>query len=225
MSPLLSFMSKLLIDSTPLLSDCSDNDRSRQPEFERQCTRWITSGRQALVHSGLDTFLGEYNHIVGEEGGNITWKLPQLVGLIESAKECIEHGVTTKLKHILHAEMFDSMVAQAKGLLDTGHKVPAAVLLRIVLEGWLRDQGDKAGLVNWKTAKVSVVNEGLRTAGVFSTPKWRQIQSLLDVGNAAAHGSISEFTEGDVKRMFEFAEANCGAPNSGVTGTGEDLPF
>src|SRR5262245_22147955 len=109
MRRLLDFMSKLVNESYPLLSDCSDNDRNRLPEFERQCTRWVTSGRQALVLSGLDTFLGEYNKIARDEGGATSWKLPQLVGLVESAKECIEHGVTTKLKHLLHAEMFDSV--------------------------------------------------------------------------------------------------------------------
>ena len=85
--------------------------------------------------------------------GVISWKLPQLVGLIKSVKECIEYGVTSKLKHLLHAEMFDSLVSQAKGLLETGHKVPAAVLLRIVLERWLRNQGDHAGLPNWGTPR------------------------------------------------------------------------
>ncbi len=52
-------------------------------------------------------------------------------------------------------------------------------------------------------------NDGLKTAGVFTTPKWRLIQGLLDVGNAAAHGNEKEFTEVDVRRMIDFAEANC----------------
>ena len=59
MSPLLSFMTKLLNESYSLLADCSDNDRFHQPGFERQYTRWVTSGRQVLVHAGLETFLSD----------------------------------------------------------------------------------------------------------------------------------------------------------------------
>jgi len=161
-----------------------------------------------LEHAGLETFLSEWVTIVSD-GGDPSWKLPLLGGILESARECFESGLTGKFRHLLHAEMFDSLVAQAKELLQTGHKIPAAVLCRIVIERWLRDQGDKAAVPNWETAKASSVNDGLRNAGVFSTPKWRQVQSLLDVGNAAAHGSESEFIGADVGRMIDFAESNC----------------
>ncbi len=45
--------------------------------------------------------------------------------------------------------------------------------------------------------------------GKLTQPKWRLIQSFLDVGNAAAHGKETEFKPADVTRMLDFIEANC----------------
>jgi len=161
-----------------------------------------------MEYAGLDSFLAEFE-AVEQDSGHEGWKLSRFAGILQSARECLEKGFTGKLKHLLHAEMFDSLVAQAKELHKTDHNIPAAVLCRIVIERWLRDQGDKAKVPNWDSAKASAVNDGLKTAGVFTTPKWRQIQSHLDVGNAAAHGKEKDFTAVDVEKMIDFAEANC----------------
>jgi flavin-dependent dehydrogenase len=105
--------------------------------------------------------------------------------------------------------MFETMAEQAKGLLESGHTVPAAVLGRIVLERWLRDQAEKAGIEVAKDAKASMVNESLKRASIFTTPKWRQVQVYLDIGNAAAHGDEKGFTRAEVEKLLEFIEANC----------------
>jgi len=105
--------------------------------------------------------------------------------------------------------MFGSLVEQAKELLESGHSTPAAVLGRIVLERWLRDEAAKAEIQDADSSKVSVLNDNLKNAGAFSLPKWRHVQSLLDVGNAAAHGKESAFSVEDVRRLLTFAESNC----------------
>jgi hypothetical protein len=208
MNRILDFMTKLLGEYPCIFSFGVSEERADGYDFERQFKRWSLSVKQVLSHAGLEAFLAEYEAIANE-GAPPLWQLARIAGVLESARECFEGGFTGKLRHLLHAEMFDSVVDQAKGLLEAGHKVPAAVLLRIVIERWLRDQGDKAGVPNSDSARVSMVNDGLKTAGAFSTPKWRQIQGLLDIGNAAAHGSEAEFTEADVGRMIDFADANC----------------
>lgn len=87
---------------------------------------------------------------------------------------------------------------------------PEFVLGRVVLEGWLQSEADRAGVDS--TGRASTVLENLRKAGIFATPKWRQIQSLLDIGNAAAHGDTQALGSGDINRLLEFVETDCGHP-------------
>jgi uncharacterized ferredoxin-like protein len=85
--------------------------------------------------------------------------------------------------------------------------VPAAVLGRIVIERWLRDQAEAAGIPEFDTAKA--LNDDLKKAGQYSGPKCKQVQAHLAVGNSAAHGKTDEFSENDVRVMLEYARANC----------------
>jgi len=208
MQQILAFADKLLDEYLTVLQLSGSGDRADEAEFDRCFTRWRLSAKKVLEYAGLDSFLADYQ-VIEEEKCHPARTLPYLAGILQSARECLENGFTGKLRHLLHAEMFNSLVEQAKELLDTGHNIPAAVLCRIVIERWLRDQAEKAGVPNWDKAKASVINDALRNAGVFTTPKWRHVQGLLDVGNAAAHGDEKEFTEADVRRMIDFAEANC----------------
>jgi len=88
---------------------------------------------------------------------------------------------------------------QADALLKAAHKVPAAVLVRVALERWIRDQAEKAGIPGFDSQKPSRLNDDLKGNGIFSKPKWGQVQSVLHLGNSSAHGKADEFTEQDVQ--------------------------
>lgn len=175
--------------------------------FEYHYTKWIEDARSVLSHANLepylDTFIREISHSSPRE------KIPNLVGILHSARDCLEQGFVGKLKYLLHAEMFDSFVGQAKELLANGFLLPAGVVSRIIIERWLRDQGEKQGIEGWSSKKASQVNDELKRGGTFSTNKWRLIQSLLDAGNAAAHGNEDEISKECVQRMIDFIESQC----------------
>ncbi len=189
------------------LNDKSPSDVDSRKDFDRNYKRWLLNVERALEFADLKTHMEEFRKARGVEAE--AYFLPQITGVLESARDLLEKGFVGKLRHLLHAEMFDTLTAQAKELLNSGHRIPAAVLARIVIERWIRDQADRAGIAEYDSAKASTLNEKLKTNGVFPQPKWRLIQSHLDIGNAAAHGQDSEFTDDDVNRMIEFAEANC----------------
>jgi hypothetical protein len=113
-------------------------------------------------------------------------------------------GFVGNLRSLVQAEILDSVVNQADVLLKAGQILPAAVLGRIVLERWLRDQANSAGISEAETERASMLNDKLKKAGKLSTPKWRQVQAGLDVGNAAAHGNVNEFSKDDVIRLLTF---------------------
>ncbi len=212
MKKLLDRVGKLIAEGYRLreewrgLSGRRERDRE---EANLSRARWLTSCSNFFGVVGLPEYAGRFRALEMGPWGNPCDVLAKLTGVLQSARDEIETGFIFKIKYLLHADLFASIVDQAEELIGTGHRIPSAVLGRIVIERWLRDEAEKAGIEVGEEEKASVVNNQLKNGGVFSTPKWRQVQGLLDVGNSAAHGKTDEFEDADVVRMVEFIRANC----------------
>jgi hypothetical protein len=211
MKKIIDFLERLITGSYDLRNQASKGSNLMGiglNNYIQMRTRWLRSCDDVLSYAGLGDYLEQVARIrVGGTPG--APEIAEITGVLESARDALQQGFVGKIRYLLHAELFNSVLDQAGGLLETGHKIPAAVLGRIVIEGWLRDQAEKAGIAGWEAEKASSLNEELKKAGVFPVPKWRHIQSLIDVGNSAAHGKDAEFSEEDVKRMIAFAQTNC----------------
>lgn len=170
--------------------------------------KWVQSSEHFLDFIGLTTFRERFASTY-KQNIRATYKFAQLVGILESAQDEIANGFLGKIVYLAHADLFGSVVEQAEELLKVGHILPAAVLGRIVIESWLRDEAERNQVPDHETAKASVLNDRLKSAGVFAVPKWRLIQGYLDVGNAAAHGKQEEFSPTDVTQLLMFAQTNC----------------
>ncbi len=101
-------------------------------------------------------------------------------------------------------EVFDSILEQAKYLVQNSYKDPAAVLARVVLEDALKRIARVVGVD--ENQKASFINDELKKKGRFSQPQWRFIQGWLDIGNAAAHGKFDQYTQDDVVKMIDDVE-------------------
>lgn len=210
MEKMLVFIKSLVEESAVLAELAGESYDERQSGgFERRFTRLVNNVIEILSYASLDSLLQEAKSIKSGSGYSDQSRAAHMAGIIGSAYDLLGNGFIGSVKFLLHADMFASTLEQAKGLKETGHLIPAAVLGRIVIEDWLRDQAEKSGIEVPEGAKASTVNDSLKKSSVFSVPKWRLIQSLLDVGNAAAHGKISEISEGEVSRLLEFIEVNC----------------
>jgi hypothetical protein len=130
-----------------------------------------------------------------------SYKVLAIVGLLTGAVDDIEKGYLLKQEFLIAGELFDSLLEQAKYLNKAGYKVPAAVLGRVVLEDAIRRIAKRE--CQDSTPKVSVINDSLKSAGIYGQPRWRMIQAWLDVGNAAAHGKMDELNEQDVGKMLD----------------------
>ena len=207
MRKVLHFLDSLVEEGVNLeaLHD-APSERRIEGGFTRRYRRWKQSVLEVLGYLGLERYVRAVDSAFNMARST---EISEVTGLVESARDLIGNGFVGDIRHLLHAEMFESMAGQAKGLLAGGHAIPAAVLGRIVIEGWLRDQAEKAGVDILKDAKASTVNESLKKASVFSVPKWRQVQVYLDIGNAAAHGDEASFSPADVEKLLQFIEANC----------------
>jgi hypothetical protein len=114
----------------------------------------------------------------------------QLLGVLESTKEDLEKGLIGNIELEIRIAENKSLLDHSFNLLDEKDDVLdrcACVLARIVLEKTLQILCEKRGLDSTKSA--SELNQQLRQDGAYPQAEWRRIDSLLDIGNAAAHSS------------------------------------
>lgn len=132
------------------------------------------------------------------------YQIYPIVGILKGAMDDLEQGFLTGQEFLVAGDVFDSVLEQAKHLANTGHKDPAAVLARVVLENALKRIARVEGIAD--TLKASALNEELKKANRYAQPQWRLIQAWLDLGNAAAHGRFNEYTADDVKNAIHGIE-------------------
>lgn len=208
MCDVLEFLKELASEGNALVEEFDASEPyERSNALERKYNRWRKNVIGAFRFARLEPHLSEAVDVF-DTSWDSGFKAGQVAPLVESAVDLLERGFVGNLRMVLHAEIFATTVDEAKTLFESGHLIPAAVLAGIVVEGWLRDEAEKAGIQDSEKIKASRLNNALKEAGVFSVPKWRQVQTYLDVRNAAAHGKGSELTREEIGRLLAFAEAN-----------------
>lgn len=139
-----------------------------------------------------------------------------IVGLLTGALDDINNGFLVHQEFLIASEIFNSVLEEAKYLLDKGHKDVVAVLARIVVEDRLKRMAKQAGIDLYDPPKeghnkpwrksAAKLNYSLKDKGRYGEPQWSQIQAWLKVGNSAAHGDFNEYDQEQVRLMLEGIE-------------------
>lgn len=129
--------------------------------------------------------------------------LEKLRAVFLAAKEDYEGGYLLTTRALIQAEVFDSELDQARTLLESGYKSPAAVVAGVVLETALRELCDRQGIPH---AKLDQMNAELAKAGKYNKLQQKRITALADIRNSSAHGHSDGFTERDVADMIRDVE-------------------
>ncbi|MAT94982.1 MAG: DUF4145 domain-containing protein [Halioglobus sp.] len=124
--------------------------------------------------------------------------------IFSAAKEDYEGGYLFSFRALAKAEVLSDALTQAKELLATGYKDPACILARVALESVLKDLADRNGVQHGKLDKM---NADLSKTGAYNMAKQKQITAWAEIGNKAAHGEWSKYTEGDATAMVSGVEA------------------
>lgn len=124
--------------------------------------------------------------------------------LFKAAKEDYEGGYLFNARTLAKAEVLADAMDQAKELLRTGYKDPACILARVSLEAALKDLCDRHGVSH---SKLDKMNADLCKANVYSMAKQKQVTAWAEIGNKAAHGDWSQYTEQDAVAMVQGVEA------------------
>ena len=135
--------------------------------------------------------------------GTYLGTLERLKAIFLAAKEDYEGGYFRTTRSLIQAEVFDSELEQATGLLKMGYKTPAAVVAGVVLETSLRDLCDQQGIAHEKLDKM---NSDLAKSGTYNKLQQKRITALADIRNSAAHGKQDEFSAQDVEDMIRDVE-------------------
>jgi hypothetical protein len=116
-----------------------------------------------------------------------------ITGLLQGALDDLRNGYLVGQQFLIAGEVFDSVLEQALCLNKNNYKDPAAVLSRVVIEDALRRIARSVGIDDSQNA--SKINDELKKAERYGVPRWRQVQSWLDVGNSAAHGRFDDYNQ------------------------------
>jgi hypothetical protein len=134
----------------------------------------------------------------------------RLKAVFLAAKEDYEGGYLKSVRSLVHAELFDEELEQARELLASGYTVAAAVVARVVLETTLRtlcvNNGIPVRTPDGKSVKLDKMNADLSKAGVYNVLVQKQVTWLADIGNKAAHGDVGGFKDADVGDMIAQVE-------------------
>ena len=126
--------------------------------------------------------------------------LNTLVAIFDSAKEDYEGGYLFNVQSLVKAEVLDDALEQARSLLTSGYKDPAAVLVGVSLETALKDLCQRASI---PIGKLDKMNADLCKAGTYNMAKQKQITAWADLRNKAAHGDWTTYTKEDVKEYMD----------------------
>lgn len=130
------------------------------------------------------------------------------IACMDSAKEEVEKGFLYKIEHLISADFFDSVLEHAEYLLTKGHKDPAAILGRVVIEKTLKEIAERETIELPDNVKLSKVNEILWKNQIYDKITWRLIQGHIDLGNFAAHGDFDKYDNGKVEDMLNWIRKN-----------------
>jgi hypothetical protein len=174
-----------------------------------QVLSWLTKGRNIIeiALGNQSPHLRHFDNLIPKSGiSNIVYarEVYNFIGVLTAALDDLENGYLLGQEFFIASEVFDSIMEQARYLLQNNYKDPAAVLARVVLEDSLKRIARVEGID--ENQKASIINDELKKKSRFSQPQWRFIQGWLDIGNSAAHGKFDQYTQDDVVKMIDDVE-------------------
>jgi len=129
------------------------------------------------------------------------------LSVLKALKEELEMGFLFNVEMLVSKDILDTIVDEARKLLSAKYKDAAAIYCRVIIETFLKKLCDKNKITYRSKEKISTISERLRKKGHLSLSEWRQVQAWVDIGNAAAHGNFTEYSEGDVNNMLSGIES------------------
>ena len=176
-----------------LLVQLDDVEKTRTPEQQidpNLFLGWRVKARN-LVLQACGAESEHYKELQREENTSAfgrdgsLWFVLRLKAVFLAAKEDFEGGHLRSLRSLVHAEVFDDELEQARELQASGYKAAAAVVAGVVLETTLQKLCGDRGI---PVATLDKMNADLAKAGVYDKLIQKRVTMLADIRNKAALG-------------------------------------
>lgn len=166
---------------------------------------WMTNVLN-LVQRTLGETSIHFKHLSEQYGQFTEWESHFIdsFSLFKAAKEDYEGGYIFNVRTLAKAEVLSDAISQANELLHAGYKDPACILARVSLESTLKDLCDRHTIAHGKLEKM---NAELCKAGAYNMAKQKQVTAWAEIGNKAAHGDWTQYTNQDAAAMVHGVEA------------------
>jgi hypothetical protein len=138
---------------------------------------------------------------------NFSQSISHYLSVLKALQEELKCGYLQGVESIVTRNTLSSIIDEAKILLKAKYKDASAIYCRVILETAVKKYCDKNKITFHKNDKLSSLLDKLKAKDFFSIPEWRQVQAWIDIGNAAAHGDFSQYSESDVQSMLNGIEA------------------
>ena len=177
-------------------------DRTGFADFRTSCLAFLlrTFGENSPSYVEFDKNVSKTSPSDVERG----------IGILVASREEIEGGWLITTKGLLSAEIFSDFLEMAEHLLKQGYKDASAVIIGSVLEEHLRQLSTKwnidVSLVKSGSEvpkKADLLNAELAKATAYNKLDQKNITSLLDLRNQAAHGHYEEYSKSQVELMLK----------------------
>ena len=181
----------------------SNGVRGSHPS-DLEYNKWYSSAKNLIgkACSEQGIHYKQIEDIYTLSNGN-SYYMPGCLGVLESAYEDFKSGLLEDTKAMITAEVFTDFIEQAEYLLNEGYKLPAAVLMRGVLEDSLRTLCNKEAKISLPDKpKLDWMNTELVKAEIYNKNVQKQVTAWAGIGNSAAHMKIDEFSDIDVKNII-----------------------
>ncbi|MFP5070510.1 DUF4145 domain-containing protein [Pseudonocardia nantongensis] len=122
--------------------------------------------------------------------------------ILSAAREVLDSQLAD-IAGVIQAEIFDSEITSAKGLLSAGHVRSAGVVAGVVLEKYLQDVAKSHSVSMRKKPTLGPLNDALKESNIIDVPTWRMIQYLADVRNLCAHKGDQEPTRDSAEQLID----------------------
>ncbi|KYK30688.1 MAG: hypothetical protein AYK19_18010 [Theionarchaea archaeon DG-70-1] len=202
---------KELYTDIPSPKEIEKNTKTLSDELYSKSVAWKLSTKNLLkqVYGESSEYYKLYMGGFGGDkylGTESKYKISLVLGVLESAMEEYELGLTDNITHLLAIELFESILDQANQLLKKGFKDPAAILGRIIIESTLKDLCEKNSIEFKENEGASSINEKLKNEGVFTLHQFKICRVNVELGNTAAHGQFEKYSQRDVQKMLDYIE-------------------
>jgi hypothetical protein len=142
--------------------------------------------------------------VVKADASSASPLLEQQVAIVEAIKRRFESSLFD-IKQLVQADLFDSELDTAKGLLKSGFTRAAGAIAGVVLEGHLKQLRDKYELPI-KLSTIGPITDALKAADIIELSQLRHIQLLGDFRTKCSHRNENEPTAEEVGELINGVE-------------------